>query len=49
MITVTNMCFAEAIKLGHDNGDQLGYHDGHSPTMEIILVFKGWMTRLKMD
>ena len=28
MITVTNVCFAEAIKLGHGNGDRLGNHDG---------------------
>ena len=49
MITVTNMCFAEVIKLGHGNGDRLGYHDGHAPTMEIILVLKGWTTRLRMD
>ena len=40
MITVTNVCFAEAIELGHDNGDRLGYNDGHAPTMEIISVFK---------
>ena len=31
MITVTNMCFAEVIKLGHGNGDRLGYHGGHAP------------------
>ena len=48
MITVTNVCFAEAIKLGHGNGDRLGYHGGHAPTMEIVLVFKGWTTRLRM-
>ena len=41
MITVTNVYFAETIKLGHSNGDQLGYHGGHAPTMEIVLVFKG--------
>ena len=49
MITVTNMCFVEVIKLGHGNGDRLGYHDGYAPTMEIVSVFKGWMTRLRMD
>ena len=49
MITMTNMCFAVAIKLGRGNGDRLGYRGGHAPTMEIILVFKGWMTRLRMD
>ena len=48
MITVTNVCFVEAIKLGHGNGDRLGNHGGHAPTMEIILVFKGWTTRLRM-
>ena len=49
MITVTNVCFAEVIKLGHDNGDRLGNHGGHAPTMEIVSVFKGWTTRLRMD
>jgi hypothetical protein len=49
MITVTNVCFVEAIKLGHGNGDQLGYHGGHAPTMEIVSVFKGWTTMLRMD
>ena len=48
MITVTNVCFAEAIKLVHGNGDRLGNNDGHGPTMEIVLVFKGWTTRLRM-
>ena len=46
---MTNMCFVEAIKLGHSNGDQLGYLGGHAPMMEIVLVFKGWTTRLRMD
>ena len=45
---MTNVCFAEAIKLGHGNGDQLGNQGGHAPTMEIISVFKGWTTRLRM-
>ena len=45
---MTNGCFAEAIKLGHGNGDQLGNRGGHAPTMEIVLVFKGWTTRLRM-
>ena len=45
---MTNMCFAEAIKLGHGNGDPLGNRGGHAPMMEIILVFKGWTTRLRM-
>ena len=35
-------CFIEAIKLGHGNGDRLGNHGGHAPTMEIVSVFKGW-------
>ena len=48
MIAMTNVCFAEAIKLGHGNGDQLGNQGGHAPTMEIISVFKGWTTRLRM-
>ena len=37
---MTNVCFAEAIKLGHGNGDQLGKRGGHAPTMEIISVSK---------
>ena len=45
---MTNVCFAEAIKLGHGNGDQLGNQGGHAPTMEIVSVFKGWTTRLRM-
>ena len=45
---MTNMCFAEAIKLGHSNGDQLGNQGGHASTMEIVSVFKGWTTRLRM-
>ena len=28
---MTNVCFAEAIKLGHGNGDRLGNHGGHAP------------------
>ena len=47
LITVTNVCFVEAIKLGHGNGDQLGNRGGHAPTMEIVLVFKEWTTRLR--
>ena len=49
MITVTNVCFAEAIKLDLGNGDRLGNHGGHAPTMEIVSVFKGWTTRLRKD
>ena len=45
---MTNVCFAEAIKLGHGNGDQLGNQGGHAPTMEIVSVFKRWTTRLMM-
>ena len=36
---MTNVCFAEAIKLGHGNGDRLDNYGGHAPTMEIVLVF----------
>ena len=49
---MTNVCFVEAIKLGHDNGDQLGNQGGHAPTMEIVSIvldFKGWTTRLRID
>ena len=46
---MTNVCFAEAIKLGHGNEDRLGNQGGYAPTMEIVLVFKGWMIRLRMD
>ena len=45
---MTNVCFAEAIKLGHGNGDRLGNHGAHAPMMEIVSVFKGWTTRLRM-
>ena len=45
---MTNVCFAEAIKLGHGIGDQLGNQGCHVPTMEIVSVFKGWTTRLMM-
>ena len=31
---MTNVCFAEAIKLGHSNGDRLGNQGGHAPMME---------------
>ena len=44
---MTNVCFAEAIKLGHGNADRLGNRGGHAPTMEIVSVFKGLMTRLR--
>ena len=37
---MTNMCFAEAIKLGHGNGDRLGNHDGHAPTMKSFRFSK---------
>ena len=37
---MTNVCFADAIKLGHGNGDRLGSHGGHATTMEIISVSK---------
>ena len=48
-ISMTNICFVEAIKLGHGNEDQLGNYGGHAPTMEIVLVFKVWTIRLRMD
>ena len=37
---MTYVCFVEAIKLGHGNGDQLGNQGGHAPTMEIVSVSK---------
>ena len=37
---MTNVCFVEAIKLGHGNRDQLGNQGGHAPTMEIVSVSK---------
>ena len=36
---MTNVCFVEAIKLGHGNGDRLGNRGGHAPTMEIVSIF----------
>ena len=45
---MTNVCFVEAIKLGHGIRDRLGNQGGHAPTMEIVSVFKGWTTRLRM-
>ena len=42
------MCFAEAIKLGHGNGDQLGNQGCYAPTLEIVSVFKEWTTRLRI-
>ena len=47
MITVTNVCFVEAIKLGHGNGDRLGNRGCHAPTMEIISVFKRMDDKVK--
>ena len=44
---MTNVCFADAIKLGHGKGDQLGNQGCHAPTIEIVSVFKGWTTRLR--
>ena len=46
---MTNVCFAEAIMLGHGNGDRLG---NHAPMMEIVSVFKGWTSskcRLELE
>ena len=45
---MTNVCFVEAIKFGHGNGDRLGNRGYHAPTMEIISVFKGRTTRLRI-
>ena len=45
---MTNICFAEAIKLCYGNGDRLGNRGCHAPTMEIVSVFKGWKTRLRI-
>ena len=45
---MTNVYFAGVIKLGHGNEDRLGNQGCHAPTMEIISVFKGWTTRLRM-
>ena len=45
---MTNMYFAETIMLGRGNGDRLGNQGGHAPMMEIVSVFKGWTTRLRM-
>ena len=36
---MTNVCFAKAIKLGHGNGDRLGYHGGHAPTLDLLPRF----------
>ena len=46
---MTNVCFAEAIKLGHGNGDRLGNRGYHAPTMEIILVFQRMDDKVKDD
>ena len=46
---MTNVYFVEAIKLGHGNRDRLGNRGGHAPTMEIVLGFKGWTTKLRMN
>ena len=47
MITVTNVCFAETIELGHGNGDRLGNHGCYAPMMKIILVFKRMDDKVK--
>ena len=49
MITVINVCFTEAIKLGHGNGDRLGNNGCHAPTMEIVLVFQRIDDKVKDD
>jgi hypothetical protein len=44
---MTNMCFAEAIKLGHGNRDRLGNRGGHAPTMKIVSVFQRMDDKVK--
>ena len=44
---MTNVCFAETIELGHGNGDRLGNHGCHAPTMEIVLVFQRMDDKVK--
>ena len=46
---MTNVCFADAIKLGHGNGDRSGNQSCHAPTMEIISVFKRMDDKVKDD
>ena len=46
---MTNVCFAEAIKLGHGNEDRLGNQSCHTPSMEIVLVFKRMDDKVKDD
>ena len=37
---MTNVCFAEAIKLGHGNGDRLGNHGGHALRWKLFRFAK---------
>ena len=49
MITVTNVYFAETIELGHGNGDRLGNHGCHAPTIKIVSVFQGMDDKVNDD
>ena len=40
---MTNVYFAEAIKLGHGNGDRLGNHDSMTPNSSIYSVTGCWL------
>ena len=46
---MTNVCCADAIKLGHGNGDRLCNYGCHAPTMEIVSVFKALDDKAKDD
>jgi len=49
LITVTNVCFAEAksLVLGHGNGYSMN-RDVHAYLIvEIVLLFEGWMDIVK--
>ena len=46
---MTNVYFAEVIKLGHGNGYRLGHRGCHAPTMEIVLVFQRMDDKVKDD
>jgi len=49
LITVTNVCFAEAksLVLGHGNGYSMNRDVQAYLIVEIISVFKGWMDIVK--
>ena len=46
---MTNVYFAETIKLGYGNGDQLGNHGCHTPMMEIVSIFQRMDNNVKDD